>query len=67
MIPKSCRFGPLEGREVVLTGGTTQTSSQRIILTVIGDNGKMTKVDVSEEGTFTQRVYIYMNYTIHII
>ena len=56
MIPKSCRFGPLEGHEVVLTGGTTQTSSQRIILTVIDDNGKITKVDVSEEGTFTERV-----------
>ena len=54
MIPKSCRFGPLEGREISLTGQEASSSLLNSMhvprLTIICDRGEITKIDVSNEG-----------------
>ena len=50
MIPKSCRFGPLEGVEVSILGQTGSISSFGYLnLSVIKENGDVIKIDVERE------------------
>ena len=54
MIPKSCRFGPLEGREVELTGKEVSTFSlgfsQNLALTILKETKEVIEIDVTQEG-----------------
>ena len=54
MIPKSCRFGPLEGREVELTGENVSayslSSTPNLMLTILKETKEIIKIDVAQEG-----------------
>ena len=63
LIPKSCRFGPLEGRLVDLANNATETmnptleSQRRTLQLTIMNNGMGTKkIDISSEGEYIKYI-----------
>ena len=50
LIPKACRFGPLEGRSSApLDSNTSGDGTQKFQLLVRADDGTISRIDVSDE------------------
>ena len=54
LIPKSCRFGPLEGREAELSGEEASelslSSPEDLMFTIVKETQGMIKIDIAQEG-----------------